>query len=68
MRRARIVELERHELADGGVASVTRLGRRFNYSRTFPDDQCPETRCGVTKTEAYRLLEEALRRDVLELD
>lgn len=68
MRTARIHELETHRLADGGIARVTRFGRKYGYSRSFPDGSCPETVTGVTKAEAYRYLEEALRRDVLELD
>ena len=64
----RITELERHSLSDGGAARITRLGHTYNYSRVFPDDQPPETVVGISKGEAYRRLEDALRRDVLELD
>ncbi len=68
MSKVRIVELESHQLSDGGTARVTRLGRRYNYGRTFPDDRGLEMVTGVTKDEAYRLLGEALRRDVLDVD
>ena len=68
MRVKRIKELERHDLSDGGVARVSRLGRTYSYSRTFADDQLPETVVGISKGEAYRRLEDALRRDVLDLD
>ena len=67
MRVKRVKELERHDLSDGGVARVSRLGRTYSYSRTFPDEY-PKVVLNITKGEAYRLLEEALRRDVLDLD
>ena len=67
MRAKRVKELERHDLSDGGVARVSRLGRTYSYSRTLPDE-CPKVVLNITKAEAYRLLEEALRRDVLDLD
>lgn len=67
-RQRRRRELEQHDLSDGGTARVTRLGWRYSYSRTFPDDQPPEVVLNLTREEAYKLLADALRRDVLELD
>ena len=70
MSKARIVEIERHLLADGSVVTVSRLGRRHYFSRLYPnpEDHPPKTGPGITKAEAYRLLEDALKRDVLDLD
>ncbi len=68
MRTTNIVELERHRLADGGQAIVTRLGLTYNFSRTYPScEQAPACALNITKAEAYRLLEDALKCDVLEL-
>ena len=68
MRTNRVKELERHELSDGGAVRITRLGWRYSYSRTFPDDQPPEVILNLTREKAYELLANALRDDVLELD
>ena len=69
MTKTRIVELERHRLSDGGLVRVTRLGRTYNYTRTYNSlEQAPDCVLNIRKAEAYRLLEDALKRDVLELD
>ena len=64
-----IVRLERHRLSDGGLAIVTRLGLTYNFTRTYNScGESPDCVINITKAEAYRLLGDALRRDVLELD
>ena len=69
MSKTRIVQLDRHRLADGGLAIVTRLGLTYNFTRTYNScEQAPECVLNITEAEAYRLLEDALKRDVLELD
>ena len=69
MRKKQIVELERHRLSDGGLAMVKRFGRTYSFTRTYPSpDQAPTCVLSVKKDEAYRLLADVLRRDVLELD
>lgn len=69
MRKTQIVEMERHRLADGGLARITRLGRTYNFMRSYPTaQQAPDCAVSITRAEAYRLLEDTLRRDVLELD
>ena len=69
MRMANIVVLERHRLSDGGLARITRLGRTYNFMRSYGTlEQAPDCSINIKKAEAYRLLEDALKRDVLELD
>ena len=69
MSKTRIVQLDRHRLADGGLAIVTRLGLTYNFTRTYNScQQAPECVLNITKAAAYRLLGDALKRDVLELD
>ena len=69
MSKARIVQIERHPLASGGLAIVTRLGLTYNFTRTYPScEQAPECVLNITEAEAYQLLEDVLKRDVLELD
>lgn len=69
MSKTRIVELERHPLSDGGLAIVTRLGLTYNFTRTYNScEEPPECVPNITKDEAYRLLEDALKRDILEAD
>ena len=69
MKTIRVTDLERHRLSDGGLAIVTREGRTYAFVRTYPSgDQAPDCVHDICKAEAYRLLEDALKRDVLELD
>lgn len=63
-----IVELERHQLSNGDIVRVTRLGRSYNFNRLFHDDSAPYCELGIGKKKAYQLLAGALRADVLELD
>jgi hypothetical protein len=57
------VYLEDHPLSDGGRAKIWKLGRKYIFLRTFPQDQCPVDFSG-TKAEAYRKLEACLKADV----
>ena len=69
MSKTRIVQFERHPLSDGGLAIVTREGRKYAFCRIYPSgDREPDSVHDIRKAEAYRLLEDALKRDVLELD
>ena len=65
---ANIVTLEEHTLSDGSTVKVTKLGRTYSFHHLGGPMEAPESSIGITKEEAYRLLEEALRDDVLELD
>ena len=65
---ARIQELYRHQLANGDIIRVTRLGRKYNFNHLHRDDSPPEVVNGVRKAEAMTLYEETMRNDVLELD
>jgi hypothetical protein len=57
------------ELLSDGRAEVSRIGRLWFFSRFYADDdQPPETSDILTKEEAYKRLEDALRSDVMELD
>jgi hypothetical protein len=61
--------LERHRLSDGGLAIVNKLGRTYSFTRTYNSLTIPpDVTLGVKKTEAYKLLEETLKRDVLETE
>lgn len=65
----KIVELERHRLSDGGLAIVSKLGRSYTFTRTYPSfEQPPDVNMGLNKSLAYKMLEEALKNDVLEVD
>ena len=65
---ARIRELYRHQLANGDIIRVTRLGRKYNFNHLYYDDSPPEVVSGIRKAEAMALYEQAMRKDVLELD
>ncbi len=69
MARTRIVTIERHPLADGGSVEITRLGRTYNFNRTYDSfERPPDCVIGITLDRARELLAEALRADVLEID
>ncbi len=68
MKAAKLIHVE-NELLSGGRAEVSRIGRLWFFSRFYASpDQPPETSDILTKEEAYKRLEDALRTDVLELD
>ena len=67
-RSSRIVEIERHPLADGGTIRVTRLGRKYNFHRWSGDGQDCESEMGISKKEAMHLFEQALKADVFETE
>ena len=61
--------LERHRLSDGGLAIVNKLGRTYSFTRTYNSLTIPpDVTLGVKKAVAYKLLEETLKRDVLETE
>ena len=60
--------MERHQLSDGGLAIVKRLGHTYSFTRTYLSHQAPDCVFRISKAKAYRLMEDALQRDVLELD
>ena len=65
---SRIVNLERHRLSDGGMAIVNRLGRTYSFTRTYNSlERPPDVTQGMTKFEAYTMLENTLKEDVLEV-
>jgi hypothetical protein len=67
---SRIKELERHRLSNGGLAIVNRLGWSYSFVHIIPGDMFtpPEDYHGLTKDQAYTMLEECLKNDVLEVD
>ena len=65
---SRIVNLERHRLSDGGLAIVNRLGCTHSFTRTYNSlERPPDVTQGMTKFEAYTMLENTLKEDVLEV-
>ena len=65
---SRIVNLERHRLSDGGMAIVNRLGRTYSFTRTYDSfDRPPDVTQGITKNDAYNMLKNTLKQDVLEV-
>ena len=63
-----IVTLEKHRLSDGGLALVNRLGRSYSFTRTYDSlDRPPDITQSLTKKEAYEMLENTLKKDVLEV-
>jgi hypothetical protein len=66
---ARIKQLERIRLSDGGLAIVDRLGKTYSFTRTYDSlEQAPDVTPNLTHKQAYTQLADMLRRDVLELD
>lgn len=65
---SKIRELERHRLSDGGLAIITVFKRKYGFCRTSLTDQAPEVTLQLTKDQAYTMLEECLKKDVLEVD
>ena len=63
-----LVHVECHTLSDGR-AEVSRIGRMWFFTY-FPVDSslAPEESGIISKEEAYKRLEEILKKDVLELD
>ena len=61
--------LERHRLSDGGMAIINKLGRSYSFTRTYDSFVCPpEVSLGLKKAAAYKMLEETLKNDVLEVE
>ena len=65
---ARIVEVIRTELSDGTFIRITKYGWSYSFMHSSLESQAPETHHNLTKTEAYQLFEDALKKDVLETD
>lgn len=67
MRIAKLQKVDWFPLSDGSIR-ITKLGKTYNYNRLWCDiNSKPICTIGITKTEAYRLAEEELKRDILEL-
>jgi len=60
--------IEQHMLSNGDTVRVTKLGRRYNFSRLFSEDQAPYTETGITLKHALSLLAGAIQQDVCEID
>ncbi len=70
MKRLRLVDrIEVHPLSDGGLATISKFGRKYTFTRTYDSfEQPPDVHMGLTKAKAYEMLEEALKNDVLEVE
>ena len=64
----RIVEVIRDTLSDGTFIGITKYGRSYSFMHSNLESRAPEMHHNLTKAEAYQLYEEALKKDVLELD
>ena len=66
---ARIVEIIRTELSDGSFIRISKYGRKYSFmhSATEPNTP-PESHHDLTRSEAYQLFEDSLKKDVLEHD
>ncbi len=68
MAKAKVVTVERYRLSDGGTAEITRLGRTYNFNRTYDSfERPPDCEIGITLNRARELLADAVRGDVLEI-
>jgi len=64
-----IQTIERHLLSNGDTVSVTKLGRTYNFNRTFCGGwDAPYCVIGIPKKQAMSLLAGALQQDVCEID
>jgi hypothetical protein len=67
--KSKVVTIERHPLSDGGAAEITRLGRTYNFNRTYDSlERAPDCEIGIPLRRARELLADTLRADVLEID
>lgn len=64
----RLQRIEYHELSDGSIAEITKLGRTYNFNRYAGSIEIPECEIAITKSKAYQLLEVTLKNDVCEVD
>lgn len=65
----RIVEIIRTELSDGSFIRISKYGRKYSFMHSaIEPDTAPESHHDLTRSEAYRLFEEALKKDVLDKD
>ena len=62
----RIQRIETHQLSDGNWATITKLGKTYNFNLYGGKIEVPESVIGITKFTAYQLLIRALKSDVLE--
>jgi len=60
--------LEEHRLSDGGRARVSIYKRKYSYSRLYTDETPPEVVYPISKSEAYKMLADTLKADVLETE
>lgn len=62
------VRIERHQLSDG-FTEISKLGHYYTFMRAYSDPSTPpDITTSLSKKEAYEMLEECLRADVLELE
>jgi len=61
--------LEYHSLSDGGAAILSKFGRTYAFTRVQAEmHAAPDVYLNLKKDEAYKLLADTLKADVLELD
>jgi len=64
---AKLQRVDWFPFSDGSIR-ITKLGKTYNYNRLWCDiNSKPICVIGIAKAEAYRLAEEELKQDTLEL-
>jgi len=65
----RIKTIEQHRLSDGGMAIINRLGHSYSFTRTYNSlTRPPDLTQSITRQQAWQLLGDTIRNDVLEVD
>ncbi len=66
---AKIIEIIATHLSDGSLIRLTKYHRKYTFMHGPTDPlAAPEITDNLSQKEAYKMFEEALRTDVLELD
>ena len=61
---ASVPVLELEDMFDPpGLAMIKKFGRTYTFTRTYRDDSPPDVTTGLTRAEAYKMLEDALEQD-----
>jgi hypothetical protein len=70
MSAARIQRITTHRLASGGQAFITKLGREYQFSIYYShaSGRNDDLRFRLSKAEAYELLADAIKNDVMEVE
>ena len=63
-----LTEIERHELSTGDIIKITKIDRQYQVVTIYRIDQCPDVIRNLSKRDAYTILEERMRDDVMEYD